>query len=44
VRGLFVLFGSPIVGGLGTATLLILLLLPFLYVMFHEEPHEEIAA
>ena len=36
-------FASVIVGGLVTATVLTLLLLPILYVMFHEEPHEEIA-
>jgi cobalt-zinc-cadmium resistance protein CzcA len=36
-------FASVIVGGLITATVLTLLLLPILYVMFHEEPHEEIA-
>ena len=36
-------FASVIVGGLVTATLLTLLLLPVLYVMFHEEPREDIA-
>ena len=36
-------FASVIVGGLLTATVLTLLLLPILYVMFHEEPHEELA-
>ncbi|MBI3568539.1 MAG: efflux RND transporter permease subunit [Gemmatimonadetes bacterium] len=36
-------FASVIVGGLITATVLTLLLLPILYMMFHEEPHEEIA-
>ena len=36
-------FASVIVGGLTTATLLTLLLLPILYVMFHEDPREEIA-
>ena len=35
-------FASVIVGGLLTSTVLTLLLLPVLYVMFHEEPHEEI--
>ena len=35
-------FASVIVGGLLTATLLTLLLLPLFYVAFHEEPHEEI--
>jgi len=37
-------FASVIVGGLVTATMLTLLLLPVLYVMFHEVPHEDIAA
>jgi heavy metal efflux system protein len=37
-------FASVIVGGLVSATILTLLLLPLLYVMFHEEPHEDIAA
>jgi cobalt-zinc-cadmium resistance protein CzcA len=36
-------FATVIVGGLVTATVLTLFLLPILYVMFHEEPHEEIA-
>ena len=36
-------FASVIVGGMMTATLLTLLLLPVLYQMFHEEPHAEIA-
>jgi len=35
-------FASVIVGGLATATVLTLLLLPILYILFHEEPHEEI--
>ncbi len=35
-------FASVIVGGLVTATVLTLFLLPILYLMFHEEPHEEI--
>jgi cobalt-zinc-cadmium resistance protein CzcA len=35
-------FASVIVGGLATATVLTLLLLPILYLAFHEEPHEEI--
>jgi cobalt-zinc-cadmium resistance protein CzcA len=35
-------FASVIVGGLLTSTVLTLLLLPVLYVLFHEEPHEEI--
>lgn len=35
-------FASVIVGGLVTATTLTLLLLPVLYVLFHEDPHEEI--
>lgn len=35
-------FASVIVGGLLTATTLTLLLLPVLYVFFHEDPHEEI--
>lgn len=37
-------FASVIVGGLVTATVLTLLLLPILYLAFHEEPHEEIPA
>ena len=37
-------FASVIVGGLGTATLLTLFLLPVLYKLFHEEPHAEIEA
>lgn len=36
-------FATVIVGGLMTATLLTLLLLPILYVMFHEVPREDIA-
>ena len=36
-------FASVIVGGLVTATALTLLLLPVLYMMFHEVPREEIA-
>ncbi len=35
-------FASVIVGGLVTATVLTLLLLPILYLAFHEDPHEEI--
>ncbi len=35
-------FASVIVGGLVSATLLTLLLLPLLYIMFHEDPHVEI--
>lgn len=35
-------FASVIVGGLLTSTILTLLLLPILYIMFHEEPHAEI--
>jgi cobalt-zinc-cadmium resistance protein CzcA len=34
-------FASVIVGGLVTATVLTLLLLPILYLAFHEDPHEE---
>jgi cobalt-zinc-cadmium resistance protein CzcA len=37
-------FASVIVGGLVTATLLTLLLLPVLYKLFHEEPREDIPA
>ena len=37
-------FASVIVGGLITSTLLTLLLLPILYLRFHEEPHAEIPA
>ncbi len=37
-------FASVIVGGLGSATLLTLFLLPVLYKLFHEEPHAEIGA
>lgn len=37
-------FATVIVGGLITSTILTLLLLPILYVMFHEEPHAEIPA
>lgn len=37
-------FASVIVGGLVSATVLTLLLLPILYVSFHEEPHEDIPA
>ena len=36
-------FASVIVGGLVTATVLTLLVLPVLYTMFHEVPREEIA-
>jgi cobalt-zinc-cadmium resistance protein CzcA len=36
-------FASVIVGGLFTATTLTLLLLPVLYMMFHENPREDIA-
>ena len=35
-------FASVIVGGLVTSTVLTLLLLPILYIKFHEEPHAEI--
>lgn len=35
-------FASVIVGGLVTATTFTLLLLPILYLVFHEEPHEEL--
>ena len=35
-------FASVIVGGLVTSTLLTLLLLPILYIKFHDEPHAEI--
>ena len=35
-------FASVIVGGLITATLLTLLLLPILYVKYHEDPHVEV--
>ena len=35
-------FATVIVGGLVTATLLTLLLLPILYLTFHEEPHADI--
>jgi cobalt-zinc-cadmium resistance protein CzcA len=37
-------FATVIVGGLVTATVLTLLLLPILYVKFHEDPHAEIPA
>jgi cobalt-zinc-cadmium resistance protein CzcA len=37
-------FASVIVGGLVTSTVLTLLLLPILYLAFHEEPHAEIPA
>jgi cobalt-zinc-cadmium resistance protein CzcA len=37
-------FASVIVGGLFTSTVLTLLLLPILYMKFHEEPHAEIPA
>jgi cobalt-zinc-cadmium resistance protein CzcA len=37
-------FASVIVGGLVTSTVLTLLLLPILYLKFHEEPHAEIPA
>jgi heavy metal efflux system protein len=36
-------FASVIVGGLATATVLTLVLLPVLYRMYHEEPREDIA-
>jgi len=36
-------FATVIVGGLTTSTILTLLLLPILYLMFHEVPREEIA-
>jgi heavy metal efflux system protein len=36
-------FATVIVGGLATSTILTLLLLPILYMMFHEVPREEIA-
>ena len=36
-------FATVIVGGLATSTILTLLLLPILYLMFHEVPREEIA-
>ncbi len=36
-------FATVIVGGLATSTVLTLLLLPILYLMFHEVPREEIA-
>jgi cobalt-zinc-cadmium resistance protein CzcA len=35
-------FASVIVGGLLTSTVLTLFLLPILYVLFHDKPHEEI--
>ena len=35
-------FASVIVGGLATATILTLFLLPVLYAFIHEEPHEEL--
>lgn len=35
-------FATVIVGGLVTSTILTLLLLPILYIKFHEEPHAEI--
>jgi cobalt-zinc-cadmium resistance protein CzcA len=37
-------FATVIVGGLITSTVLTLLLLPILYVKFHEDPHAEIPA
>ncbi len=37
-------FASVIVGGLATSTLLTLLLLPILYVKFHEDPHVDVPA
>lgn len=37
-------FASVIVGGLATATVLTLVLLPVPYRLYHEEPREEIAA
>lgn len=36
-------FATVIVGGLATSTVLTLMLLPILYIMFHEVPREEIA-
>ena len=35
-------FASVIVGGLLTSTVLTLFILPILYVLFHDDPHEEI--
>ena len=37
-------FASVIVAGLSTATLLTLLLLPIMYLLFHEDPHEVLPA
>ncbi len=37
-------FATVIVGGLISATVLTLLLLPILYLLFHEDPHDEIPA
>lgn len=37
-------FATVIVGGLVTSTILTLLVLPVLYDVFHEEPHEEVPA
>lgn len=37
-------FATVIVGGLVTSTILTLLVLPVLYNLFHEEPHEELPA
>ena len=37
-------FASVIVGGLASSTLLTLLLLPILYVKFHEDPHVDVPA
>ena len=41
-----IIFGvaTVIVGGLVTSTVLTLLLLPILYLKFHEDPHDEIPA
>jgi len=36
-------FASVIIGGLFTATLLTLIMLPALYQEFHEEPHADLA-
>jgi cobalt-zinc-cadmium resistance protein CzcA len=37
-------FATVIVGGLVTSTVLTLVLLPILYLKFHEDPHAEIPA
>jgi cobalt-zinc-cadmium resistance protein CzcA len=37
-------FASVIVGGLVTSTVLTLLLLPILYLRFHEDPHVDVPA